>query len=128
VFSNLIKPTPAMSYKIIFSIIVLLAIFAACSNNNSLSDATGPPPIKTGKVVAGEDKGKNLFEAKCAACHGSDGTAGIANAANLQISRSDSTATIQTLLNGKGAMPSFKSQLTEEEIHKLTNYLFSLRK
>ena len=117
-----------MNYTTILPIIVLLAIFAACSNNNSLSVATGPPSIKTGKAVAGADKGKNLFEAKCAACHGSDGTAGIANAANLQISRSDSTATIQTLLNGKGAMPSFKSQLTEEEIHKLTNYLFSLRK
>jgi cytochrome c553 len=77
---------------------------------------------------ATENSVKLVYESKCAACHGSDGQAGIANAANLQTSQSDSLYVISTILNGKGAMPSFKNGLSETEIQKLVSYVYGLRK
>jgi len=69
-----------------------------------------------------------IYQQKCIACHGSDGTAGIANAANLQKSVLDSVSVIKVISEGKNGMPSFSSQLTREEIRKLSRYVRSLRK
>lgn len=103
--------------------ISFIILLASCTNTTSPvandSPQTGSIPVPAGKLV---------FAQKCAVCHGSDGTAGIADATNLQASKADSFSIIQIISNGKNAMPSFKNQLTEEEIHKLANYLYILRK
>jgi len=115
-----------MNRKYIFIIPVLFCLFTACSDNTARSN-TDTTEIKN-SVAVKEDQGGKLFEAKCAACHGADGTAGIGNAANLQTSKLDSAAIIQTVTYGKGGMPSFKNILNEEEIHTLENYVHTLRK
>ena len=116
-----------MNYKNLLSILYLVAMLSACSENNDSPGTTTTPPIRNENVNT-EAEGENLFEEKCTACHGSDGTAGIANAANLQLSKLDSVLVIQTISNGKRAMPSFKNQLTEAEINKLAHYISTLRK
>lgn len=116
-----------MNRKIFIPFLILLIIFSACSGNGASSNTISTPSGKSGDVNT-EEGTRNLFETKCAACHGADGTAGIANAANLQTNKSDSTSIIQIMVNGKGAMPSFKDQLTEEQVHKLAHYVFTLRK
>jgi len=106
--------------------ILVIILIAGCTNNTSSATDESANQFQAGSIAA---PAVNLvYEQKCAACHGFDGTAGIAGATNLQQSKSDSLSVIQTISNGKNAMPSFKSQLTEEEIHKLVNYLYSLRK
>ena len=110
--------------NILFIIPVLL--YASCgSSNNSASTPTNTPQNNT---VTIPDSAQYLFEAKCASCHGADGTAGIANAANLKISSLDSVAIIQTITNGRGGMPSFKNAISEKDIHKLAGYVYTLRK
>jgi mono/diheme cytochrome c family protein len=106
--------------------ILLIIHLAGCINNTS--PTANEAAHNANSPQTGSISGKLVFEQKCAACHGSDGTAGIANAANLQASKSDRPSVIQTVSDGKNAMPSFKSQLTEEEILKLANYLYTLRK
>lgn len=69
-----------------------------------------------------------LFSQKCSSCHGDDGTAGIANASNLQFSKIANISAVLTITNGKGTMPAFKKQLTNEEIAELSNYVMTLRK
>lgn len=75
-----------------------------------------------------EVHGNGLFEEKCAACHGEDGTAGIANAANLQASEMDSASVIQIIRDGKAGMPAFKDIMTPEETREVMVYVRSLRK
>ena len=106
--------------------ISLIILIAGCTNNTSTTTNEPAGQTQPGSIAA--PAVKIIYEQKCAACHGSDGTAEIANATNLQTSKSDSLSVIQTISNGKNAMPSFKSQLPEKEIQKLVNYLYSLRK
>ena len=109
-----------MKFKI-FSFTMSILLYACNGNNSSSNNTTEETP----KV---EIKGQVVFAQKCAACHGSDGTAGIGNAANLQTSKSDTVSVAKTIADGKGGMPSFKEQLTKEEITDLSNYMLTLRK
>lgn len=130
-----------MNYKNILPLFLLLAVFSSCSNNQAPAntvqaqeteskattvDTSNAATVKTDDVKT--MAGKRIFEEKCVACHGNDGTAGIANAANLQTSKLDINSLASTISNGRGAMPSFKNQLTEEEIENLASYAQTLRK
>ncbi len=111
-----------MKYLIIA---IPIVIMVACTNNT-------PPPVAYMEAQNHRsivmDTGKILFEAKCATCHGSDGTAGIGNAANLKTSQLDSIAITDRIRNGQGGMPAFKGKLSDAEIHKLESYVYRLRK
>ena len=104
---------------------VTALIFASCSNNQT-APATNNTDQKDLYKVA--DKGRILFEDRCATCHGNDGTAGISNAKNLQISRLDISAIKQQINEGKNGMPPFKSQFAPEDIDKIAEYVMTLRK
>jgi mono/diheme cytochrome c family protein len=129
-----------MNYKHLLPLLAFCAVIYACSNddplldtsreteenNNTYSSGTNNQSASDNTVDVSEEK--ILFDQKCSVCHGNDGTAGIGNAANLQTSKADSTASLQIIINGKGSMPSFKSQLSEQQAHKLIHYVFNLRK
>ncbi|MFA6060854.1 MAG: cytochrome c [Taibaiella sp.] len=116
-----------MNYKNLF--LIPFAALTACSNDDTSSNTvaeSNSEPIANNKVEVSESQ--ILFEQKCSLCHGKDGTAGIGNAANLQTSKADSVTSLQIIAVGKGSMPPFKSQLSEQQIHKLVSYVFTLRK
>jgi len=130
-----------MNYKNLFSTLVLIAVLSSCSNNDAPvnnthtkeTESNAEPVDTSSKASMKIDNvnamaGKRIFEEKCVACHGNDGTAGIANAANLQTSKLDINSMANTISNGRGGMPSFKNQLTEDEIEKLASYAQTLRK
>ncbi|MET0300068.1 MAG: cytochrome c [Flavitalea sp.] len=74
------------------------------------------------------DKGKSIYMAKCAPCHGGDGMKGKFGAKNLVKSRlSDEELTV-IISNGKRFMPSWKKKLSEEEIKDVKAYIVTLRK
>lgn len=104
----------------------ICALLCACNGSGTSSDRQFVAKKAQDGVPPGDIK--PVFEQKCAVCHGQDGTAGIANAANLQVSRIDSISIIKVVSDGKGAMPSFSRQLTKKEIADLANYILSLRK
>jgi mono/diheme cytochrome c family protein len=128
VFSNSIKHI-IMKHRFLYVPVIAAVIFSACTDIHKVPDKTGVPADTTAKT---EDPaiaaGQRIFEEKCVACHGSDGTAGIANAANLQLSKLDKATLAHTVSNGRGGMPAFKAQLTEAEIDHLADYLIILRK
>jgi cytochrome c oxidase cbb3-type subunit 3 len=96
----------------------------ACSS----PETTSPPQQTPSAPIKIVDNGKPIFEEKCMACHGADGTAGIANAANLQTSKLDTMSVLQIITHGKNGMAAFKEQLGTGEIEQVTNYVFTLRK
>lgn len=101
-------------------------VLVTCTRDNSSTMSTS----KEEHVSTRQEgiRGKILFAEKCVACHGADGTAGIANAANLQISEIDSASVSQIIRDGKAGMPGFKDIMTPEEIRELMVYVRSLRK
>ncbi|MCB0495636.1 MAG: c-type cytochrome [Cyclobacteriaceae bacterium] len=71
--------------------------------------------------------GKALFNAQCAVCHGTDGTAGLSGAANLQKSQMNSEQIIDIINNGKSTMPAMKDKYNEQELKALVKYVKELR-
>jgi mono/diheme cytochrome c family protein len=85
---------------------------------------TTPAPPAAGDATAG----KQVFAtAGCTACHtladaGSTGTVG----PNLDQAKPSAALVVERVTNGKGAMPSFKGQLSEKQIADVAAYVSSV--
>jgi cytochrome c6 len=73
------------------------------------------------------------FRTKCAMCHGQDGGGSeVGKSMNVPDLRSPTVQKLpdaelaQIISNGKGGMPSFKSSLSEDQIHSMVSYIRSL--
>jgi mono/diheme cytochrome c family protein len=94
--------------------------------------ATPPPPeAPPAETEAGEDgevDGKEVFAAAgCGSCHtladaGTSGNIG----PNLDDAQPPAELVVERVTNGKGAMPSFRDQLSEEEIRAVADYVSSV--
>jgi len=77
-----------------------------------------------------QDKPADLYKAKCAGCHGPDGSKSVMgskplNGADVQgMSAADIAAAIS---NGKGKMPAYKGKLTDAQINDLAAYVKTLK-
>jgi mono/diheme cytochrome c family protein len=71
--------------------------------------------------------GKELFEASCVACHGSDGKLGKLDATDLSMSTLDVPSRIDIIKNGKNAMTPFSGALNDEQIVAVAEYIETLR-
>lgn len=69
-----------------------------------------------------------IYNKLCASCHGEDGAKGIAGAANLTESQLSLNGRINVIENGRGLMPGFGDQLTEQEAEALAAYTITLKK
>lgn len=118
---------------IVLAAILVTGIVLMAQNLNYTPDATWKAPAAAARKQnplankpEAAKKGKELFEAQCAMCHGFDGT-GLSNAADLHLpvvqSQSDGTLfwKITTGHQQKG-MPSFQ-RLTDHERWQLVSYL-----
>jgi cytochrome c6 len=80
--------------------------------------------------------GAGDFKAKCAACHGADGSGTTATGKALKVrdlgssdvqSQSDAQLT-DIVTNGKNKMPAYKGKLTDDQIKGLVAYIRGLAK
>jgi mono/diheme cytochrome c family protein len=88
----------------------------------------GPPTAGGGGGGGGGDAGKDVFaSAGCASCHtladaGSSGTVG----PNLDQAKPTKVLAVDRVTNGRGGMPSFKGQLSADEIAAVAEYVSSV--
>lgn len=104
------------------------------SSGNLIVNASEMPWVLKMKKVAPENgqpisKGKGIYNAFCLSCHGKNLEGGEMFGAvpSLQDigNRLDQSAIIQTIKNGKGAMPPFKF-LTDDQIKSVTSFLLEV--
>lgn len=121
-----------MKKTIVFLSLLLVLSLSACgkssdkttdqgaSNNTGNTTETGN--AGTGGTTAGKD-GEAVFKANCISCHGNnlEGAVG----PNLQkVGAKYSKDEIAGIItNGKGGMPSFKGQLSDDEISSVADWL-----
>ena len=113
----------------------LLALLAAgCYSTPSSTPAPPPPPPATTQQAAppppttsggSAEAGKAVFlSAGCTGCHtlaaaGATGTVG----PNLDERKPSFDRVVDRVTNGKGAMPSFKGQLTDQQIKDVAAFV-----
>jgi len=72
--------------------------------------------------------GKEIYSAYCVRCHGEDGKMGAMGAADLSVSKLNEDITSQIIKAGKGAMPGFDGQISDEQAAAVSEYIETLRK
>jgi cytochrome c6 len=77
--------------------------------------------------------GSEMFRTKCAMCHGQDGAgSAVGKSMNVPDLRSPIVQKLpdaelaQVISSGRGGMPSFKSSLSDDQIHALVTHIRSL--
>ena len=117
--------------RIIIGVAVTISLCLAWScakkeGDHGQSSATASDTVVTQRSAV-DGGGQALYESKCSVCHGSDGTAGIAGAANLQLTPLDTVALERVIATGRNAMPAFKTSFSETEIRDLAGYVKTLK-
>jgi mono/diheme cytochrome c family protein len=90
-----------------------------------------PEPDQEFASSDGLVQGKALFLKNCAVCHGADGRLGLNGAHDLSTSNLNANARVYMVnngfaLNGVVKMPSFKDQLTPEQVEQVVAYSLTL--
>ena len=81
--------------------------------------------------IAAAQSAADIYKAKCAGCHGADGSKSMMgakplNGADVQ-GMSDADLN-DAITNGKGKMPAYKGKLTDAQIKDLVTYIHTMKK
>lgn len=94
---------------------ILILVLGACTEAQP-AGASGNP-------------GKDLYENRCAECHGIKGDGQLAGSADLTVSKLTQTELRTIIENGKNGMPPFKLIINTDSLMQETmEYVISLRK
>lgn len=113
-----------VAVTVLLFVAMLTAMFVFAREDETETEAHGAEPAQP--AAQGDPQaGKAVFaSAGCGACHtladaGSSGKVG----PNLDEAKPDRALVIDRVTNGKGAMPSFKDQLSEKQIADVAAYV-----
>lgn len=108
-------------FKKIVNIVEVLALVAALGFGIALFRGGSD----TGSSSSGPRTGAEIYSASCSACHGDDGQGGVgpqlADGAVVE-AFPDAADEVEVVTNGRAAMPSFASSLSEDEIQAVVDY------
>lgn len=102
--------------------ILLLAGMTALLTNCG-ADPASPAATPISQMQGNSTNGLSLYNRLCSSCHGAKGTLS-GNAAKEAKNNPD--AAVNAILNGKGSMPGFRSQLTNQEVADILAHLKTL--
>ncbi len=112
-------PVAIIGYKKENKIMATLSFFLIIV---SFSLAYKANDAKAGEQIASTD-GKEIFETKCASCHGADGKLGLGGAKDLSATTLAQPEIVKIITNGKNTMASYRGVLTDEQITAVTAYI-----
>jgi mono/diheme cytochrome c family protein len=80
--------------------------------------------LSTPLAALAGDSGLVVFHGKCTRCHGADGRGkAIFNTPSMLTSKLTAAEMEQVITNGRAKMPSFKAQLSADEIKAVAAYI-----
>jgi cytochrome c6 len=87
-------------------------------------------------ITNAQDDAAATFKAKCAACHGADGSANTSMGKSMKIRdfhspdvQKQTDAQLTDIISaGKGAMPAYKGKLSDDQIKQLIGYIRGMGK
>jgi mono/diheme cytochrome c family protein len=100
------------------------AVAAYVASVAGLPVQAGAAQAGGGQAGGGGTDGKSIFTANCGSCHtlADAGTTGRIGP-NLDEAKPSEELAVERVTNGKGAMPSFKGQLSDQQIRAVAEYV-----
>ena len=112
----------------IIAILFLVASYGLAEMNKAKFAKADKAPMDTSKAVGPIEIGKVVYIAKCFACHGDKGDAGLAGAKNLRITTLTDDQQKEIIKNGKsGTGISAFPDLTDDQLTGLVAYIKTLK-
>ncbi len=112
----------------IIAILFLVASYGLAEMNKAKFAKADKAPMDTSKAVGPIEIGKVVYIAKCFACHGDKGDAGLAGAKNLRITTLTDDQQKEIIKNGKsGTGMSAFPDLTDDQLTGLVAYIKTLK-
>ncbi len=109
----------------IFLAVTLLAFTPACSEEEE--EGSEHPDTEAVLALTGDaDNGQSVYEAKCTSCHHADGTGDAAldyPSLVTEIPGEEEDEIVSLILSGLETMPSFRSQLSDQEVADVLAYV-----
>jgi len=86
-------------------------------------------------IAFAQGTGADTFKAKCAMCHGADGSAstgmgktmGLKPLGSPEVQKMSDADLVALITNGKGKMPAMKGKLTDAQISDVAKYVHTLK-
>ncbi len=86
-------------------------------------------------IATAQAPGQDTYKAKCAMCHGADGSAssgmgksmGLKPLGSAEVQKMSDADMAALITNGKGKMPAFKGKLTDAQITDVAKYVHTLK-
>lgn len=100
----------------------------ATTENATVSEEKTTPAIGTEMTATALTNAKAIYNQLCTPCHGEDGTKRLGTAADLSASTLSLEERKTIILKGKGLMPIYQGQITEQEAEELAAYTQTLKK
>ena|SRR5581483_11178971 len=80
--------------------------------------------------------GADTFKAKCAMCHGADGSGntamgkkfGLKDLGSADVQKESDATLTEIITKGKGKMPAYEGKLTNDQITEVVKYIRTLKK
>ena len=123
---------------VFLAVLLILSLAAAAglhAGTGTAQSRTALPGKEAGNPFEGKadaiKEGEKIFDAKCADCHGGDamGQSGPDLTDEAWIYGGSDAEVFETVTNGrKGGMPSWRSELSKDDIWKVIAYVRSLQK
>jgi cbb3-type cytochrome c oxidase subunit III len=117
---------PTWSGQLTDADIAAVATYVRSAWENNASPVTEEEVITAGAPVSVQ-VGASIFEKNCSVCHGANGTGGIgpALAGNPHVNVADPTIMLTTILQGRNLMPSWRGQLSADDIAAVATFIRS---
>lgn len=119
------RPVAVATMTALVAVIGLLTVLAYWEDaqHAKTAPAADHGQVPVAAVHAGGDvDGEAVYKASCAMCHGAEG-AQMPGVALFDKSFIEGKDIVGTVTNGKGGMPAFKGQLSEEQIKAVAEYV-----
>jgi mono/diheme cytochrome c family protein len=93
-----------------------------------VAQITACAALAIASVGYAQSSGADIYKAKCAQCHGADGTASTPagkamKTPSIKGTKATEADMIAATTNGKGKMPAYKGKLTDAQIKEAVSYL-----
>jgi mono/diheme cytochrome c family protein len=133
-FAEMSKPegkTAIMKLSVVAVKKVAIIIFAIPALAIAIS-----VPTSSGAAVTSADEAASLYKAKCASCHGVDGSGNTAKGKELkvrdlrapEVQKMSDAQFLEIIARGKGKMPGYEKSLGKEKVQQLAAYSRELSK
>jgi mono/diheme cytochrome c family protein len=123
--TKLAEMTKSVNHFLLLLLATMLLLMACVPPEDEAAPTPDPDLALQDDPAMMIERGEQIYIANCAACHGGDGRGNVANPAlaGTEFTLGEPEPVIEVVLHGRGVMPPFRDQLSDQAIADVITYI-----